>query len=57
MSKRRRCSIFILCLLLAAAFVWLDHSSIRHSQHAQPKSGKQTKAYDFEKYHKKPSPL
>jgi endonuclease YncB( thermonuclease family) len=53
MSNRRRSSIFILCLLLAAAFVWLDHSSIRHSWQAQPKFGKQSKAYDFEKYHKK----
>jgi hypothetical protein len=53
MSKRRHSSIFILCLLLVAAFVWLDHSSIRHIWQAQPKSKEQAKAYDFEKYHKK----
>ena len=53
MSKRRRSIIFTLCLLLVAAFVWLDHSPIRHSWQAQPKSREQAKAYDFEKYHEK----
>ena len=53
MSKRRHSTIFTLCLLLAAAFVWLDHSPIRRSWQAQPKSNEQAKAYDFEKYHEK----
>jgi endonuclease YncB( thermonuclease family) len=53
MSKRRHSTIFTLCLLLAAAFVWLDHSPIRRSWQAQPKSNEQAKACDFEKYHEK----
>jgi micrococcal nuclease len=54
MSKRRHSTIFTLCLLLAAAFVWLDHGPIRRSrQKTQPKSEEQAKAYDFEKYHEK----
>jgi micrococcal nuclease len=53
MSKRRRSVIFTLCLLLAAAFVWLDHGPVRRSRQAQPKSKEQAKAYDFEKYHEK----
>ena len=53
MSKRRRSTIFILCLLLVAAFVWLDHSPKRRIWQAQPKSKEQAKAYDFGKYHKK----
>jgi micrococcal nuclease len=53
MSKHRHSTIFTLCLLLAAAFVWLDHSPIRRSWQVQPKSNEQAKAYDFEKYHEK----
>jgi micrococcal nuclease len=53
MSKRRHSTIFTLCLLLAAAFVWLDHSPIRRSWQAKPKSNEQAKACDFEKYHEK----
>ncbi|MFA5251093.1 MAG: thermonuclease family protein [Phycisphaerae bacterium] len=53
MSKRRHSAIFILCLLLAAAFVWLDHSSIRRSRQALPESTEQAKSCDFEKYHDK----
>lgn len=53
MSRRRRSIIFILCLLGVAAFVWLDHSPLRRTWQAQPKSEEQAKAYDFEKYHKK----
>ena len=53
MSKLRHSTIFTLCLLLAAAFVWLDHSPIRRSWQAQPKSNEQAKACDFEKYHEK----
>lgn len=53
MSRRRRSAIFVLCLLIAFVFVWLDHSPIRCRWQAQPKSEEQAKAYDFEKYHKK----
>jgi micrococcal nuclease len=53
MSKRRRSIIFILCLLVIAAFVWLDHSPIRRNGQVQPKSVEQAKARDYEKYHKK----
>jgi endonuclease YncB( thermonuclease family) len=53
MSKRRHSAIFTFCLLLAAAFVWLDHSPIRRSWQTQPKSKEQAKACDFEKYHEK----
>ena len=45
MSRRRRTGIIILCLLLAALFIWLDHSSIRRKWQRQPN--------DFEKYHDK----
>lgn len=53
MSKRRHSAIFILCLLLVAAFVWFDHSLIRRSRLAQPESGEQVNHYDFEKYNGK----
>jgi len=53
MSRRRRTGIIILCLLLAALFIWLDHSPIRRKWQRQPKSAEQRKAYDFEKYHDK----
>ncbi|MBA7635512.1 hypothetical protein ES703_43116 [subsurface metagenome] len=53
MSRRRRTGIIILCLLLAALFIRLDHSSIRRKWQRQPKSAEQRKAYDFEKYHAK----
>jgi len=53
MSKRRRSTIFTLCLLLAAAVVWLDHGPIRRSRQARPKSEEQAKACDFDKYHGK----
>ena len=52
MSRRRRTAIFVLCLLIAFVFIWLDHSPIRRRWQAQPKSEEQA-AYDFEKYHKK----
>jgi len=53
MSRRRRSAIFVLCLLIAFVFVWLDHSPIRCRWQRPPKSEEQAKAYDFEKYHKK----
>ncbi len=53
MSKRRYSAIFILCLLLAAAFVLLDHSQIRRSWQFLPKSSEEAKGRDFEKYHGK----
>ncbi len=56
MSRRQRTGMTLLCLLLAAVFVWFDHSSIRQIWHRQPKSEDQQKvqkAYDLEKYHTK----
>jgi len=53
MSKRRRFTIFTLCLLPVAVLIWLDHSPIRRGWQAQPKSEEQAKTHDFQKYHKK----
>jgi endonuclease YncB( thermonuclease family) len=45
----------LLCLLLAAVFIWFDHASIRLRRQRRPKSKDQQKqkAYDLEKYHTK----
>ncbi len=40
-------------LLVAAVFVWLDHSPIVQNRQRQPKSQEQAKTSDFEKYHAK----
>ena len=53
MSRRRKTGIITLCLLLAAIFIWLDHSALKRRWRQQPKSEEQAKAYDLEKYHKK----
>lgn len=53
MSRRRKTGILTLCLLPVALFIWLDHSLIRHTQQAQPKSEERAKAYDSEKYNAK----
>ncbi len=53
MSRRRKAGIVTLCLLLAAIFIWLDHSPLKRRWRQQPKSEEQAKAYDLEKYHKK----
>ena len=53
MSRHRKAGIITLCLSVLAVFVWLDNSSIKLSRHQRPKSAKQAKAYDLEKYHKK----
>jgi len=53
MSKRRRSAIIILSLLIAAAFIWLDHSPFGCSWQKLPKTEEQTKARDFDKYHAK----
>jgi micrococcal nuclease len=53
MSRRRKAGIITLCLLLAAIFIWLDHSSLKRRWQQQPKSEEQAKTYDLEKYHKK----
>ena len=45
MSKRRQTGIILLCLLLAAFFIWLDHSPIKRKWQPQP--------HDLEKYHDK----
>ncbi|MHC4693925.1 MAG: thermonuclease family protein [Planctomycetota bacterium] len=52
MSKRRKAGIITLCLILAVIFIWLDRSLLKHRRQQRPKSGKQAKAYDLEKYHK-----
>jgi micrococcal nuclease len=53
MSRRRKAGIITLCLLLAAVFIWLDHSLLKRRWQQRPKSEEQAKAYDLEKYHKK----
>jgi endonuclease YncB( thermonuclease family) len=53
MSRRRRFAIFVLCLLAAFVFIWLDHSPFRQLWQTQPQTSEQAKAYDFEKYHAK----
>jgi len=53
MSRRRRTTIFVLCLLAVALFVWLDHSTIKRRWQPQPKSEEQARTYDLEKYHTK----
>ncbi len=53
MSRRRKAGIVTLCLLLAAIFIWLDHSPLKRRWRQQPKSEEQARAYDLEKYHKK----
>ncbi len=52
MSRRRRTTIFVLCVLVAVFVVWLDRSRVRLSRR-QPQSEQHIHAYDFEKYHKK----
>ncbi len=53
MSRRRRTIILVLCLLVIAALLWLDHSPLRRKWQASPQTGEQAKALDFEKYHAK----
>jgi len=53
MSRRRRTAVFVLCLLLVAVFIWLDHGYIKHRFPPRPISEEQARPYDFEKYHKK----
>ena len=53
MSRRRRTIIFVLCVLVVAVLIWLDHSPVRRKWQRQPQSSEQAKALDFEKYHAK----
>ena len=53
MSRRRKTGIIILCLLVVAFFVWLDHSPIRSGRYSQPETEEQIRARDLEKYHTK----
>jgi len=53
MSRRRRTAVVAVFLLLGAAFVGLEHSSIRRKWQLRPKSEEQVKARDFVKYHAK----
>jgi micrococcal nuclease len=43
----------VLCLLLSAALIWLDHSPLRLKWQPQPKTSKQKNSYDAGKYHAK----
>jgi endonuclease YncB( thermonuclease family) len=43
----------LLCLLLAAVFIWFDHASIRQRRQKRPESKDLIKTYDIEKYHAK----
>jgi endonuclease YncB( thermonuclease family) len=43
----------LLCLLLAAVFIWFDHTSTRLRRQRRPKSKDLIKTYDIEKYHAK----
>ncbi|MHC4084840.1 MAG: thermonuclease family protein [Planctomycetota bacterium] len=52
MSRCRKASIITLCLILTVIFIWLDRSLLKHRRQQRPKSEKQAKAYDLEKYHK-----
>jgi endonuclease YncB( thermonuclease family) len=49
-SRRRKTSIIVLCLLGAASLVWLDHSSLIPGRNRRPKSEEQAKARDLERY-------
>ena len=53
MSRRRRAGLIVLCLLLAAVFIRLDHNIARNKWQRQPQSSEQAKNRDFEKYHDK----
>jgi len=53
MSKRRKTGIIMLCFIVLALLVWLDHSPLRHKWRPAPESQDRTKAYDLEKYHAK----
>ena len=53
MSRRRRGTIIVLCLLTAGVFIWFDHSPIRRKWQQPGKSENQAVNYDLEKYHTK----
>jgi len=50
MSRRQRAGVIGLCLLIAAVFIYLDHSSTSSRRQGQSKSSDQTKSRDIEKY-------
>ena len=51
MSRRQRNIIFAVCALLAAFFIWLDHSRIEPARRQQSQSDADQKSYDVVKYH------
>jgi len=53
MSRCRRNSIMVLGLLAAAVFIALDHSSVSYRRQRRPRSDRQIRAHDFQKYHAK----
>ena len=50
MSKRRRAALFVVCILAAAVFVWLDHSVVSSGRQTRRQTEEQVKAGDLEKY-------
>ncbi|NIP28372.1 MAG: hypothetical protein GWN67_04010 [Phycisphaerae bacterium] len=53
MSRRWKAGITAMCLLAMVVLIRLDHDLLSPRWHQRPKSDKQAKAYDLEKYHKK----
>lgn len=53
MSRHRKAGITAVCVLVMVVLIRLDHGHLTHRWHQRPKSEKQTKAYDLERYHKK----
>ena len=51
-STRSRTAIIVSALLLGALFVWLDHSPAKYKWQ-QPKTSRNVKACDLQKYHEK----
>lgn len=53
MGRHRKAGIVILCLSVAAVFIWLDKSLLKRRWPRQLKSEEQARAYDLERYHRK----
>jgi len=53
MSRCRRNSIVVLGLLAVAVFIAIDHSSLSYHRQRRPRSDRQIRAHDFQKYHAK----
>ena len=53
MSRRRRTVTVVVCLLLGAVLVWMDHRYTAQKSQNRPLSKVKTVSYDTEKYHGK----